>query len=174
MLQQLLEETFDLRVHRERREIPVWAITARTHDPAPTLMFSAAAATTGMGTNGLLFAKTLPGSPPFAPVQLVFEGSTVQDATDFFSIYLDRPVVDRTGLDKERNFTLEFKGNSRVPWLRGGLPVMGGFDAPRMIEAFDRLGFNVEAATASFDVLVIDQVQRASSTNPMPVPEVGR
>lgn len=161
MLQGLLEETFDVKVRRERREIPVWAITAGTD--VPTLTRSSAAATTGMGTNGLLFAQLLPGPPPFAPVQLVFEGSTVKDATDLFSFYLERPVIDRTGLAGEYNFTLEFKGNSRAPWLRGGPALlMAGFDPARLTMAFEGAGFKVQSTTAPFEILIIDHVQRPS------------
>ncbi|MGH9236427.1 MAG: TIGR03435 family protein [Vicinamibacterales bacterium] len=161
MLQRLLEETFDLKVRRERKEIPVWAITAGANEPA--LIRSSAAATTGMGMNGLVFAKLLPGPPLFAPdgsVQLVFEGSSVKDAADFFSFYLDRPVIDRTGLDGEYNFTLEFKGNRRAPGLRGGLPLlMAGFDAARLTMAFEGVGLKVESTTAPFEILSIDHVQ---------------
>jgi hypothetical protein len=95
-------------------------------------------------------------------VQLVFQGSTVKDATDFFSIYLDRPVIDRTGIEGEYDFTLEFKGNRRGPWIRGGLPPMAGFDAARLTMAFEGIGFKVESTTAPFEILIIDHVQRPS------------
>ena len=164
MLQRLLEETFEFRVHRERRQIPVYAVTAQTNEP--TLMRSSFAATGGMGTNGLVSGRRLPSPRPPAPddpVQLVFEGSTVKDATDFFSAYLDRPVIDRTGLDGEYNFTLEFKGNSRGSWPRGGVPLMAGFDAARLVQAFEGVGFKVDSTTALFEILIIESSAQAAN-----------
>lgn len=156
MLQRLLEETFDVTVRRERREVPVWAITARNQEP--TLRYS------NVSTGGVVFATLRPGSPPFRPddpVQLVFEGSTVKDAAAFFSAYLDRPVIDRTGLDGEYDFTFEFKPNVGAPWKSGTpmaayFPLMRGFDAARLAAGLDALGFNLESTTAPFDVLVIE------------------
>jgi len=163
MLQRLLEETFDLKVRRQRREIPVWAIKARTQELS--LMPSTAPAVTGMQTNGLVLATRR--APPRASddrVTLVFEGSTLKDLTDFFSFYLDRPVIDLTGLEGDYNFTLEFKGgDSRTPWKKGGVPVMGGFDVARLAMAFNALGLAIEPAMAPFEVLVIERVQRPSS-----------
>ena len=94
----------------------------------------------------------------------MFEGSTLKDVTDFFSFYLDRPVIDRTGIEDDYDVTLEFPGDGtgRLPWKTGGSMVMGGFDVARLAMAFDGLGFNIESATAPFEILVIDHVQRPS------------
>jgi uncharacterized protein (TIGR03435 family) len=76
--------------------------------------------------------------------------------------YLDRPVIDRTGLDGEYDFTFEFKPDPGAPWLKaaavsaGRLPLMAGFDVSRLAAGLDRLGFNLESTTAPFDVLVIE------------------
>src|SRR5688572_10546210 len=154
MLQRLLEETFDLRVRRERREIPVYAIT-RTKEVS--LMYSSV--TVPSGTNGVVRGTRRP-DPPRAPddaVVLVFEGSALKDAADFFSAFLDRPVIDRTGVDGHYDFTFEFKPVPRAPWVKHPLaPVMAGFDATRLAAGLDALGFALEATTAPFDVLVIE------------------
>lgn len=160
MLQRLLEETFDLEVRRERRQIPVYAIT-RTKDVS--LMHSSVTATAG--TNGAVMATRRP-SPPRTPddaVVLVFEGSTLKDAADFFSAFLDRPVIDRTGVDGHYNFTFEFKPVPGAPWPKGPFwPVMAGFDATRLATGLDALGFGLESTTAPFDVLIIEQTPRQS------------
>src|SRR5688572_9445654 len=154
MLQRLLEETFALEVRRERRQIPVYAIT-RTKDVS--LMHSSVTVTSGM--NGVVRATRRP-NPPRAPddaVVLIFEGSTLKDAADFFSAFLDRPVIDRTGVDGHYDFTFEFKPVPRAPWVKHPLaPVMAGFDATRLAAGLDALGFALEATTAPFDVLVIE------------------
>jgi uncharacterized protein (TIGR03435 family) len=161
MLQRLLEQTFDLDVRRERRQIPVYAIT-RTKDVS--LMHSSVTATAG--TNGAVMATRRP-SPPRTPDDawvLVFEGSTLTDAADFFSGFLDRPVIDRTGVEGPYNFTFEFKPVPGAPWRKGPWgPVMAGFDAARLAAGLDALGFALESTTAAFDVLVIEQMSRPSS-----------
>jgi uncharacterized protein (TIGR03435 family) len=153
MLQRLLEETFDLEVRRERREIPVYAIT-RTKDVS--LMHSSVTVTSGW--NGVVRGMRRPNPPqtPDDPVVLVFEGSTLKDAADFFSGFLDRPVIDRTGVDGHYDFTFEFKPIPRAPWPKG-FPMMAGFDATRLAAGLDALGFALEATTAPFDVLVIEK-----------------
>ena len=40
----------------------------------------------------------------------MFERSTLKDVTDFFSFYLDRPVIDRSGIEGDYDVTLEFTG----------------------------------------------------------------
>jgi uncharacterized protein (TIGR03435 family) len=154
MLQRLLEETFDFKVHRERRQIPVYAIT-RTKDVS--LMHSSVTVTSAW--NGVVMATRRP-SPPRAPddlVVLVFEGSTLKDAADFFSGFLDRPVIDRTGVDGHYDFTFEFKPVPGAPWPKGPYwPVMAGFDATRLATGLDALGFALESTTAPFDVLIIE------------------
>ena len=159
MLQRLLEDTFDLRVRRERREIPVYAIT-RTKDVS--LMHSSVTATSGW--NGVVRGMRRPNPPqtPDDPVVLVFEGSTLKDAADFFSGFLDRPVIDRTAVEGHYDFTFEFKPIPRAPWPKL-FPMMAGFDANRLAAGLDALGFGLEATTAPFDILVIEPSQTPSS-----------
>ena len=154
MLQRLLEETFEIKVHRERRQIPVYAIT-RSKEVG--LMHSSVTVTSG--TNGVVMATRRPSPPraPDDPVVLVFEGSTLKDAADFFSGFLDRPVIDRTGIDGHYDFTFEFKPVPGAPWPKAPFgPIMVGFDAARLAAGLDTLGFALEATTAPFDVLLIE------------------
>ena len=158
MLQRVLEGTFDLKVRREQREVPVWAVTRRTQEVS---LNPAAAAAGTRGLRGLIARKE---PPPNNRVALMFEGSRLKDVADFFSFYLDRPVIDRTGIEGYYDVTLEFKGDGtgRLPGKAGGLMLMGGFDVARLAEAVNGLGFNVESTTAPFEILVIDHVQRPS------------
>jgi hypothetical protein len=48
------------------------------------------------------------------------------------------------------------------------MPMMRGFDAARLVKAFESVGLKIEPATAPFDILLIDQAQKASLT---PSPE---
>ena len=160
MLQRLLEETFDLKVRRERREIPVWAITLSKTE----LMLTPTTAGPAAVWHG--FARSRGGTVPTRPtdrVQLMFEASTVKDAADYFSAFLDRPVVDLTALDGEYEFTLEFTPEPNSVPQRRGILNMAGFTAPRLSAGLERLGLKLEPAMASIDVLVIENVRRPSS-----------
>ena len=167
MLQKLLAETFGLKVRRERRDVSVWAITRGENDS--TLMPTSAPTGT-VGMNGWVRGGPA-GFPPFTPngpmqdIRLVFEISTIKDAGDFFSAYLDRPVIDRTSLEGEFDFSVEFKRDGRAPLpLLGGNLIMMGFDATQLAKAFGSIGLKIEPATAPFDILLIDQVQKPSLT----------
>ena len=159
MLQRLLEETFDLRVRRERREIPVWAITA------PTKEVQGLTPTRSNGATIHGWARTtrknMSPSVPNSPMEIVFESSTLKDAADFFSSYFDRPVLDRTGLvsNDEYEFTIEYLPDPRLP-MRRGAERMFGLDIPRLNRGLEPLGFKIEPATTLFDVLVIERLQR--------------
>jgi uncharacterized protein (TIGR03435 family) len=162
MLQRVLEETFDLKVRRQQMELPVWAVTRRTQESS---LQPAAAAAGQQGRRGLIARKE---PPPDNRVALMFEGSRLKDVADFFSFYLDRPVIDRTGIEGYYDVTLKFTGDGtgRLPWKTGGIPiVMAGFNVARLAQAFDGLGFNIESTTAPFEILFIDQVRRPVSSD---------
>lgn len=72
---------------------------------------------------------------------------------------VDRPMVDRTGLEGSYDFTIEF-----APEPNGGpLPASDAADlpGPTFIQALrEQLGLKLESAKASFRILVIDHIER--------------
>ena len=137
MLQSLLADRFHLALHRETREIPVYALVP--------------------GKNGPKFHESPPDAKGILRMngrgKLVAMGGTMTQLAGWFSNAngVDRPVLDETGLGGHYDFTLEWANprttdasDSTVPWI---------FTAMR-----EQLGLKLEPRRAPVEVLVIDHV----------------
>jgi uncharacterized protein (TIGR03435 family) len=91
---------------------------------------------------------------------------SMSNIADFVSGWADfsfsRPVLDRTGLAGNFDFSIEF-----VPDLSGAEPPQLNFQpdptGPTLMEALkDQLGLKVDSRTGPVDVLVIDHIEEAS------------
>lgn len=152
MVRQLLTDRFKLAFHRDTRELPVYAITVGDRGPKLTK--------NDTNPNGLpnLIFKGLGVLPAM--------NATIADLAGVMgSAVLDRPVVDRTGLQGRYDFTLtwtpdesQFSGlGVRVP------PPPADATAPGLFTAFqEQLGLKLDSTRAPVGVLVIDRVDRPS------------
>lgn len=136
MFRTLLAERFQLKLHTEQREVPIYALVVakggaklkESNDSAPPSLLGRAGAITGHRTTmgDLAATLSLPGS-------------------------LGRPVVNRTGLAGSYDFTLQ-----------GYAPLGGSPDDPRpsfFTAIEEQLGLRLEAMRGPVDVLVIDQAE---------------
>lgn len=154
MLRKLLAERFKLAFHRERKEMPIYALTV------------------AKGGLKLKEATTVPGGPE-GPPPLVFVlspeavtlpgryASMAEFAWVFQRAALDRPVVDRTGLTGRYDFDLQFTPDES---LFGG--VLKAPDVPTKPDLFaalqQQLGLKLEATRGPVDALIIDHAERPS------------
>jgi len=76
------------------------------------------------------------------------------------SVWLDRPVVNRTGLAGAYDFPLDF-GCVGVEGRVG----CGPEQMVSLIDAVKTLGLTLESAKAPFDILIVDRIDRAPSEN---------
>jgi len=162
-LQSLLAERFALKVHRETRDLPIYALVMARPD----------------GTLGprLRRAQVLP--PGTDPRQCPAPGSgptsmrlcsvtMAQLANTWLPTYAGRAIVDRTGLTGEFDLALYFDNRS----IQGVGPA-GGLGAPSpgaelapadTVSVFtaleEDLGLKLESQTGPAEVLVIDHVER--------------
>jgi uncharacterized protein (TIGR03435 family) len=162
MLQTLLEDRFRLMVHRETRDLPAWALTRGKGElklkKSTAIETRPRADGSPVAINGLgLVLKQ--GSH----VTMTFQASTMTDVADSLTTYLDRPVVNRTGLDGEFEFTIAYEPDPDAPPNIGRLPVNPGLNPSRAAVALEDVGLKLESSTAPFEVLVIDRLERPSS-----------
>jgi uncharacterized protein (TIGR03435 family) len=153
MIQKLLEDRFKLAFHRDKRELPVYALVVGAGGPKLTRND-----TNPDGLPGLLFRGL--GVLPVVNARLADFANVMQTAV------LDRPVIDRTGLQGRYDFTLtwtadesQFRGlGVRVP------PPSGDPNAPPgLFTAIqEQIGLKFESTSAPVDVLVIDRVEKPS------------
>jgi uncharacterized protein (TIGR03435 family) len=162
MIQKLLADRFQLKFHREKKELAVYTITVTKTgskitkseaDPAglPTLLFGRAP----QGANFNVRNATL------ADVAGVLQGAV-----------LDKPVVDQTGLTEKYDFLLKFTPDSSQmtgfgppqPAPAGAAAVDPGDAFPDLFTAFQQqLGLKLESTKAPADVIVIDKVEKPSA-----------
>jgi len=164
MLQVLLEDRFHLKVHWEKMERPVYALSIGKNGPKlkPTVPGSelrTARDGTVFENHGMegISSDSMPDGS--LRTRLNFLSSSTQEAALTLSFFFERQVVDRTGLQGEYDFTLEYEDDpdARIP----GNP-FSGLTPSRLSNALQAVGLRFEASTAQVDVLVIDHVEKPS------------
>jgi uncharacterized protein (TIGR03435 family) len=168
-LQSLLAERFALKVHRETRDRPMYALVlARANGSlGPRLRQSdGPPAPSGFAAAG---GTCTPPGPP-GPINMRFCGVTMASLVDLYlPMYIDRRVVDRTGLTGGFDLALHFDSRQMVAGVGPG----GGFGtSPQAAEPADadaisiftaleeQLGLKLQPQTGPIEVLVIDHVER--------------
>ena len=165
MLQALLADRFRLRIRPDTRPTPVYAITvARRGRLGPGLRPSAAdCVALFLSGQNIRNADEKSRAVCWADIDFdrvragvitdVYGGPIAQLATRLQG-YLDRPLIDATGLSGVFEWRVTFTNNP-----------LGNSAAPSIFTAFEeQLGLKLEARTAPFEVFVIDSIE-------MPTPD---
>lgn len=152
MLQKLLADRFKLAFHREQRETSIYALTVAKS--GSKLKDSA-----NPGVNPPLTNRIFPDH-----VSLPGRGATTaQLASVLQRAVVDRPVVDRTGLNGKYDFDLEWTPDD----TQFGGQIRGTPAAPVRPDLFtamqEQLGLRLEATRGPVDTLVIDRIERPSA-----------
>ena len=144
MLQALLTERFRLKLHREKRELPVYVLLRGKGEP-----------------------KLKPGVPGGNPsqvgtlAQIVFKNQPIARLAGMLTARMDRPVIDMTGIEGVYDFTVETGGLGF-----DGQPPADPTAGPSIFTAVqDNLGLRLEAQRAPIEVLVVDAAQRIPIEN---------
>jgi uncharacterized protein (TIGR03435 family) len=89
-------------------------------------------------------------------------GTMAQLAAELQRVETDRPVVDRTGLAGEYDFS--FTATSAKPFFEGEGPDTGDAAPPLIFTAIqEQLGLRLEPVKTEVECLVVDEVQRPSA-----------
>lgn len=183
MVQGLLEERFRLTVHREQRDMPVYALVMSNadHKLGPSLRRSTvdcAAMIAAAGARG-----SVPTTPPagelppcsssVAPGNVVVRSQTMAEIATALSRLtntgssLGRLIVERTGLEGYYDVDLHFTPD-RIPNFGPGGPPQGlppiDPDAASIYAAMrEQLGLKLDAQRAPVEVIVIDRVEKPTA-----------
>jgi uncharacterized protein (TIGR03435 family) len=175
MLQALLEDRFKLKIHRDIREVPVYALVVGRG--GPKLEAAEKENCTAMDfTNGPP-PPPGPGQPP--PCGAFWSdksggmetfGQTMAGLGMQFSVALDRDVVDRTGIAGTFDLHLDLTSADLFPFredITRGVGDPASATAPAdplgaVMRAVQELGLRLEPAKAPGEFLVIDHVERPS------------
>jgi len=182
MLQALLEDRCALAVHKETRERSVYALTVSRRPvhltPAPE------GSCIAMDLDKLARAepRPVPGTPRVcgtggeqvrgALITADWFGTTMEEfASRMVSSYVDRPVIDRTGLTERFNVHLEFSFDSADPTARSRSAGVGEKSAESDDPAAtllstaleQQLGLRLVTAKGPEEVILIDRITRPSA-----------
>jgi len=152
MVRKLLADRFKLSSHVETRDVPVYELRVKDGPRAlsPATGDPAGPANLAMRAQGRFAARN----------------ASMRDLAGELGAFLDRQVVDRTGISGRYDFTLfwtidEFQ-SARLQAFP--LPERGNAEAPNLFTAIqEQLGLKLDTATAPADVLVIDRIERPSA-----------
>ena len=170
MLQALLEDRFQMKVHRETKTLPVYALTVaksglKLH-PANCITQPAA------GEKPLNICESRYGNKGLNRT-LDWTGTNMADLTRFaLPNIMGRTVIDKTGLQGSFDIHLEWTPDqategitgSQSPGNPGGPAPLGDATAISIFTAFqEQLGLKLESDKGPVEVIVIDHVERPSS-----------
>lgn len=167
MLKELLAERFALRVHQERKEMPLYALMlARSDGRLGQGLRRAAADCAVLAAPGTPVTATTPcgfmGPTPGVPIReagVAMRGVTMAGLARALTGMVRRPVVDRTGLDGWWDADLGPTAELPPPPPPPGIPdaVVDRADLPSIFSMLpERLGLKLEAMREPSNVLIID------------------
>jgi uncharacterized protein (TIGR03435 family) len=140
-LRVMLADRYQLKVHRETKEMPVYGLTI-----AKGGVKLEAAAGNDNSESRLNGSRTEEGESSLTGKNLPLE-----NLVRFLSGQTARPVIDQTGLTGKYNFKLIYA------------PEMNDLTGPSIFTALqEQLGLKLESQKGPADVLVIDSVQKPS------------
>jgi uncharacterized protein (TIGR03435 family) len=184
MMQKLLEERFQLKLHLENREMPIYELTAAEH--GVKLKPSSANGTTEpedpwgvapkytLGRDGYpVFAEGSGGLVgPNGHYCWVGFGVSMEELTKTLSFQLGRPVVDATGLGDKYDIDMRWWIDTAYLLERAGhkeeaaaLPDTGPEGPPLTRAVQDQLGLKLVSKKGIGEIVVVDHVKKVPTAN---------
>ena len=148
MLQNLLADRFQLKVHRSTKELPIYALVVAKNGPKLKVSVANPDAPRPRGTLSSSGRK-----------KFEFDRWTMANFARTLESDVDRPVIDMTGLEGTYDIRLEFAETK---------PTFGAPDpqAPELFTALtEQLGLRLESRRGPVDVLVVDSALRQPTEN---------
>ena len=154
MLRTLLAERFKLRIRRETRQVPLYAVTLAGKAPAPGLKPTTLDCDSeqGQALRAANIDKTTPCNVARSELaggfRIVHGAGPISALVRRMHSHLDRPVVDETGLTGNYEWSVKFRGPRQE------------IDAPLFEDAVRQtLGLRIVAKTGPYEVHVVDSVE---------------
>jgi uncharacterized protein (TIGR03435 family) len=155
-LQSLLADRFNLTVHREGKDLPIYALSVdkvgAKFQSSKKDQFSISVRS---NTNGQR--------------RLIGEKSSMLALSDYLSTLVDRPVLDHTGITGDFDFTFEWDAHNSPS---GGIQIASpqisrdtstAPEGPSIFTAIrEQLGLKLDATRGTVDVLIVDGADRPS------------
>jgi uncharacterized protein (TIGR03435 family) len=186
MFQTLLAKRFQLKVHREKKEFPVYALVigkgelklkevppdddkARAAEPINIAGGGSAAGVSVNLGNG--------SSWSFVPNRFEAKKLTMEQFAANLERFADRPMVDMTGLKGQYDFAFDVNPEDYRPMLirsaiaagatlpPQALQLLDGTSSASISDALQQIGLRLEARKAPLDVIVVDDAKKTPTEN---------
>jgi uncharacterized protein (TIGR03435 family) len=154
MIQSLLEDRFQLKIHWETRELPAFLLVVGKDGSKlqPTVE--------GRAGPGGLSAGSSRSNGTSAGTEMSGSGISISRLINMLSGRVDRPIIDKTNLAGTYDFTLKFAPYAASPAALDSATEPIG---PSIFTAVqEQLGLKLESAKGPVEVLVIDSVSKPS------------
>jgi len=169
MLQSLLADRFHLSIHRETKELPVYALVLARKDGklGPKLTHSKEDGCTAYDpANPPARGATVCGTRMFNPSHgfLTIARLPIDSLTKTLSEVLGRTVIDKTGLTGNLDIHLEYTPDeNQLAQFPSDPPTSAPPNGPSIFTALqDQLGLKLESQKGRVDILVIDRAEKPS------------
>ena len=186
MLQALLEDRFQLKIHREKREFPVYALVLGKgplklkevppgdddRKPADPVNIAAGGSESGVSVN---LGNGAGWS--FVPNRFEARKLTMDAFAGNLERFADRPIVDMTGLTSRYDFDFHINPEDYQPMLirsavaagvslpPQALKLLEGSSSASLSDALAQVGLKLETRRAPLDVIVVDDGRRTPTEN---------
>ena len=187
MLQSFLEERFQIKLHREKKELPVYALIIgkpplKLQESAP----DAAADAAPKGTSNVAVSGSAAGVSvdlgngsyyTFNNGKFEIEKVTMDMLARQLERYVDRPIIDMTDLKGKYDVTVSVTPEDYQTMLiraavNAGLmlppqaiQIMDNGSIASLLDGFQQPGLKMDARKAPLDVVVIDQMSKTPTDN---------
>jgi uncharacterized protein (TIGR03435 family) len=187
MMQTLLEERFQLKFHREKKDFPVYGLQVAAGglkmrevppDPESEQADGSAQTFTRNGSGQGISVNLGHGSSfNFADNKLETNKLTMQSLASALERFLDRPVVDMTGAKGYYDASFDLNPEDyRMMLIRAAvaaglvmspdaLRLLDGSSPASLFDGLAKAGLKLESRRAPLDVLVVDSARRTPTEN---------
>jgi uncharacterized protein (TIGR03435 family) len=186
MMQTLLEQRFGVKIHRDKKDFPAYVLEVaksglKMQESAPDPNAEDAKApiniTGGGNAQGISVNLGRGSSYTFANNKLDAKRLTMPALAGNLERFVDRPIVDMTGLTGSYDFALEVTlEDYRAMLIRAGvnagavlppqaLALLDNASLASLFEAMQKVGLKLDARKAPLDLLVIDDARKTPTEN---------
>ena len=163
MLQKLLAERFQISLHRETKELPVYFLTVAKKGPkfkppeeAPVYKDDAERTAAMRAKTEAMMAERMRGGQRRPGHNFSLSGATTQRLAAMLSANVDRAVIDRTHIEGKYSFALEWDAENAHVEDPG----------PSIFTAVqEQLGLKLEPGKEQTELIVIDKVEKTPTSN---------
>ena len=161
MMRTLLADRFDLKVHHEMRDMPMYTLVMARKDGTPGAALKKADCDDRAGVDAAIVRsrdKVLPCHVHFVgPGRLRAGGIGMHNLAAILTALVGRVVIDKTNLQGAYDFEMEWTADQSRP-LAGDAPAPDPAGASLFTALQDQLGVKLTGGRGPVDVLVIDSV----------------